>query len=60
MHDLRAIRENPEQFDKNWARRGLSSQTGEILKLDERKMACRIRIIRIASTRCPYRFQCCV
>lgn len=39
MHDLRAIRENPEAFDKNWARRGLSAQTPEILKLDEQRRA---------------------
>lgn len=39
MHDLRAIRENPEAFDKNWARRGLSPQTPEILKLDEQRRA---------------------
>ena len=39
MHDLRAIRENPEAFDKNWARRGLSPQTPEILKLDEERRA---------------------
>lgn len=39
MHDLRAIRENPEQFDANWARRGLSPQTPEILVLDEQRRA---------------------
>ncbi len=39
MHDLRAIRENPEAFDKNWARRGLPSQTVDILRLDEQRRA---------------------
>lgn len=39
MHDIRAIRENPEEFDKNWARRGLSSQTVDILRLDEQRRA---------------------
>ncbi|PZP56337.1 MAG: serine--tRNA ligase [Micavibrio aeruginosavorus] len=39
MHDLRAIRENPEAFDKNWARRGLSAQTVDILRLDEQRRA---------------------
>lgn len=39
MHDLRAIRENPEAFDKNWARRGLSPQTVDILRLDEQRRA---------------------
>lgn len=35
MHDIRAIRENPERFDKGWARRGLAPQAEDILKLDE-------------------------
>lgn len=36
MLDLRAIRKDPEFFDKNWARRGLEPQTGKILELDEK------------------------
>ncbi len=39
MHDMRAIRENPEAFDKNWARRGVSPQTADILRLDEQRRA---------------------
>lgn len=39
MHDIRAIRENPQSYDQNWARRGLSSQTPAILKLDEERRA---------------------
>lgn len=35
MHDLKALRDTPEAYDKNWARRGLSPQTPEILRLDE-------------------------
>ncbi len=35
MHDLRALRKNPEDFDRNWSRRGLSPQTPEILRIDE-------------------------
>ena len=34
MFDLRAIRNEPTKFDANWARRGLSAQTPEILSLD--------------------------
>ena len=34
MHDIKAIRENPESYDKAWARRGLSPQTPEILEID--------------------------
>ena len=39
MHDIRALRDNPTSFDENWARRGLSSQTPDILKLDEQRRA---------------------
>lgn len=37
MFDIRAIRERPEVFDTGWARRGLSSQTPDILKMDEER-----------------------
>ena len=37
MFDLRALRENPEFFDKGWARRGLEAQTPKILELDEKR-----------------------
>ncbi len=39
MFDLKAIRNAPEDFDKNWARRGLSAQTPQILALDEERRA---------------------
>lgn len=35
MHDIRAIRENPEAFDAAMARRGLTGVSSEILALDE-------------------------
>lgn len=35
MHDIRAIRENPAQFDAQLARRGLSPMSPAILSLDE-------------------------
>ncbi len=35
MHDIKAIRENPEAYDANWARRGLEPQTPEIIEADE-------------------------
>ena len=34
MHDIRAIRDNPEAYDKGWALRGLEPQTPAILNLD--------------------------
>ncbi len=39
MHDIRAIRENPEAFDAAMARRGLSGVAGEVLALDEARRA---------------------
>ena len=39
MHDLRAIRENPDAFDKSLAARGLAPLAGKILSLDERRRA---------------------
>ena len=35
MHDIRAIRENPDAFDAVMARRGLSGLSSEILAIDE-------------------------
>ena len=34
MHDIRALRDNPELYDVAWARRGLSAQTPTILSID--------------------------
>lgn len=34
MHDIRAIRENPELYEKHWAAKGMSGRVGEILDLD--------------------------
>ena len=34
MHDIKAIRQNPESFDAAWARRGLEPQSERILKMD--------------------------
>ncbi len=39
MFDLSSIRKNPADYDKNWARRGLSPQTPEILRMDEDRRA---------------------
>jgi len=35
MHDIKAIRDDPDAFDRAWASRGLGPQTSELLKLDE-------------------------
>ena len=39
MHDIRAIRENPEAFDAAMARRGLSGVSARLLALDEARRA---------------------
>ena len=43
MHDLRAIRENPQGFDAGLARRGLEPASATILALDERRRAAATR-----------------
>ena len=40
MHDIRAIRDNPDAFDAAMARRGLPPQSPAILALDEERRAC--------------------
>ncbi|MFS2111543.1 serine--tRNA ligase [Sphingomonas sp. Sphisp140] len=39
MHDIRAIRENPESFDAGLARRGLEPQAEALVALDEKRRA---------------------
>jgi seryl-tRNA synthetase len=34
MHDIRAIRENPELYERHWAAKGMSGRVAEILDLD--------------------------
>src|SRR5215475_1686121 len=37
MHDIRAIRENPEAFDEGLQRRGLSPRAESLVSLDEKR-----------------------
>jgi seryl-tRNA synthetase len=39
MHDIKAIRDDPDAFDRAWASRGLGPQAAELLQLDERLRA---------------------
>jgi seryl-tRNA synthetase len=39
MHDIRAIRENPEAFDEGLRRRGLSPHAESLIALDEKRRA---------------------
>ena len=41
MFDLRAIRENPAEFDAGWKKKGLEAQTPAILALDEKLRAAK-------------------
>lgn len=40
MHDIRAIRENPDRFDAALSRRGIAPSSSNILALDEARRAC--------------------
>ncbi|MGE4312674.1 MAG: serine--tRNA ligase [Pseudobdellovibrionaceae bacterium] len=44
MHDIKALRETPEKYDANWARRGLSPQTPELLALDKERRAAQTEL----------------
>ena len=44
MHDLRAIRDDPNAFDAGLARRGLQPVAGMIVELDERRRALSTRM----------------
>ena len=39
MHDIRAIRDNPEAFDAAMARRGISGSSITILNFDDKRRA---------------------
>jgi seryl-tRNA synthetase len=43
MHDIRWIRENPEEFERGLARRGLVGRAAEVLQLDRRWRAAETR-----------------
>ncbi len=51
MFDIRAIRNNPDIFDKGWARRGLSPQTSEILGLDEKRRSLQTSLQELQARR---------
>ena len=51
MHDIRAIRENPEAYDQGWALRGMSPQTPPILALDRALRAAQTALQDLQSRR---------
>lgn len=51
MHDIRAIREEPDVYDRNWARRGLPKQSDDILKMDEERRAVQTELQKAQAQR---------
>lgn len=51
MHDLKAIRDNPEGFDQAMARRGLEPQSPDILRLDEERRGVQTALQEIQAAR---------
>ena len=51
MHDLRWIREQPEDFDRALARRGLEAQSAEILELDRKRRAAQTELQELQTRR---------
>ncbi len=51
MFDIRAIRNNPKNFDAGWARRGLDAQTPAILAIDETRRKCQTSLQELQAKR---------
>jgi seryl-tRNA synthetase len=51
MHDLRAIRDNPEAYDRGWTTRGQAPRTAEILAMDETVRAAQTALQSAQSSR---------
>ena len=51
MHDIRAIRDDPQAYDAGWAARGLAPQTPAILALDEKLRAAQTALQVAQSSR---------
>ena len=51
MHDIRAIRDDPQAFDRGWAARGLSPQSADILAVDAELRAAQTELQTAQSRR---------
>lgn len=51
MHDIKAIRDNPDQFDAAMARRGMGRQSPALLKLDEERRAAQTELQTLQAER---------
>ena len=51
MHDIKAIRQAPDAFDANWAKRGIAPQSAEILRQDEARRAVQTELQELQNRR---------
>ena len=51
MHDTKAIRQSPEAYDANWAKRGIAPQSAEILRQDEALRAVQTELQELQNRR---------
>ena len=51
MHDIRAIRDNPQAFDEGLARRGLGPRADSLIALDESRRAAILELQRAQERR---------
>ena len=51
MHDIKAIRQAPDAFDANWAKRGIAPQSPEILRQDEARRAVQTELQELQNRR---------
>ena len=51
MHDIKGLRENPEAYDKNWARRGVEAKSYSLLTLDEKRRSVQTELQEVQNER---------
>ncbi len=51
MHDIKTIRDNPQDFDAAMARRGLDAQSPAILEIDEKRRAVQTKLQDLQAAR---------
>jgi len=51
MHDIKAIRQAPDAFDANWAKRGIAPQSADILRQDEARRAVQTELQELQNRR---------
>ena len=51
MHDIKAIRDNPEAFDRAIARRGVAPQAQALIELDKKRRAAQVEFDELQGRR---------